>query len=130
MFYEEMQATVDRAAELLPEPPSAGNPEGYARWEALTLDTGRQLARVLDADIGLLKTLMGDESWTPLAYRQRRRLLLRVALFAACQIARREHAEPGLPFHHSFGSGGIARAAADSLGRPLSLSRPAWLEAK
>jgi hypothetical protein len=42
MFYDEMQATVNRAAQLVPEPPAPGNAEGYARWAALTLDIGRR----------------------------------------------------------------------------------------
>jgi hypothetical protein len=90
MFYEEMRVTVDRAAELLPEPPCPGSAEVYERWEALTLDAGRRLARLLNADIGLLRTLMDDEFSTPARCRQRRRMLLRVAVLAACQPVKRE----------------------------------------
>lgn len=88
MFYDEMQVTVDRAAALLPDPPQPGDPEGYARWEALTLDTGRLLARVLDADIGQLRALMEDDRVTPVGCRPRRRLLLRVALLDVCKSDR------------------------------------------
>jgi hypothetical protein len=111
VFYDEVQATVNRAAELLPEPPLPGYAEGYARWEALTVDVGRRLARVLEGDTGLLGALIDDESLAPVACRGRRGLLLRVALLAARQMAGRPATErPGLS-------------------RPSLSERPIWLDA-
>lgn len=123
MFYDEMQVTVDRAAELLPDPPRPGNPEGYARWEALTLDTGRLLARLLGADIDLLKSLIDDEYLTPVQWRHRRRLLLRVALLWACQTVQRQPAELGTPYRPGSRTAGIAQGAADSSVPLPSLAR-------
>lgn len=124
MYYEEMQVTVDRAAALLPAPPRPGNLEGYARWEALTLDTGRLLARVLGADVSLLKALIDDEYLTPADCRQRRRLLLRVALLWACQTTQDKSWEPGTPYQKRPGN-----AAGRTV--PLSSSaRPIWLDAR
>jgi hypothetical protein len=80
-----MQTIVDQAAELLPEPPRPGNREGYAGWTALTIDTGYQLARVLGGDPDLLRSLLDDDCWTPVGCRERRRLLLGVALYTARQ---------------------------------------------
>lgn len=80
MFYNDVQAIVDRAAELMPEPPRSGDPQGCARWEALMIDTGRRLAEVLDADADLLRSLLSEERWLPAACCERRKLLLRVAL--------------------------------------------------
>lgn len=116
MFYEEMRVTVDRAAELLPEPPCSGSAEIYERWEALTLDAGRRLARLLNADIGLLRTLMDDEFSTPAACRQRRRLLLRVAELAACQPRKGESVRLGVPTRRSPAEG-------------MFVPRQAWLDA-
>lgn len=127
MFYDEMQVTVDRAAAMLPDPPRPGNLEGYARWEALTLDTGRLLARVLRCDVGLLKALIGDEGLTPVECRQRRRLLLRVALLWACQMSQGQPREPGLPNHHWSGS--TSNTATSPIPLP-SLTSPIWLEAR
>jgi hypothetical protein len=87
MRYEDMQVLVDQAAELLPEPPLPGNRDGYAGWTALTIDTGCQLARILGADTALLRSLLDEDQWTPAACRQRRRLLLSVALYTARQRA-------------------------------------------
>jgi hypothetical protein len=130
MFYEEMQVTVDRAAELLPDPPRPGNLEGYARWEALTLDTGRLLARLLGADIDLLRSLIDDETLTPVQWRQRRRLLLRVALLWACQTVQRKPAELGTAYRHGSRSAGIAQRTADSSVPVPLIARPIWLDAR
>jgi hypothetical protein len=127
MFYDEMQVTVDAAAAMLPDPPPPGNLEGYARWEALTLDTGRLLARVLRADIGLLKTLIDDECLTPVECRQRRRLLLCVALLWACQMAQGKPRGVGLPYHHWLGSAN--NTTTSSMPLP-SLTSPVWLDAR
>jgi hypothetical protein len=108
MFYDEMQATVNRAAELLPEPPAPGNAEGYARWAALTLDIGRRLACLLEADTGLLSALIGDECTAPVACRG---LLLRVALLSARHMA------------------GSKATQVRQLGWPQSAERPIWMGA-
>jgi hypothetical protein len=88
MFYEDVQDVVDRAAELLPEPPRPGDLEGRARWEDLLIATGRRLATVIDADTDLLMSLMGEERWVPAACRQRRKLLLRVALCSTLETSK------------------------------------------
>jgi hypothetical protein len=94
MFYEEVQAIVDRAAELLPEPPRPGQHDAYGQWEALAIDTGRRLARVLGADVGLIRSLIADEQWAPVPHRPRRGLLLRVTLLTALRLGRTEPAAP------------------------------------
>jgi hypothetical protein len=86
MFYEDVQAVVDRAAELLPEPPRPGDWQARARWEDLLIATGRRLATLLDADTDLLRSLMGEERCLPAACRQRRGLLLRVALCSTLEM--------------------------------------------
>jgi hypothetical protein len=121
MFYEEMRWTVDRAAELLPEPPRWDNPEGYARWEALTLDTGRRISRMVNANTGMLRALMDDELCTPVACRQRRKMLLRVALLAARQSEAGKHL--GVPAHRTT----MGRATV--VGEIVE-SRSTWLSAK
>jgi hypothetical protein len=95
MLFEEMQVIVDRAAELLPDPPGPCDPQGYASWAALTVDTGYRLARLLGADAGLCRSLSDDEHWTPVACRQRRRLLLDVAMLAALRMNKSDFAEAG-----------------------------------
>jgi hypothetical protein len=88
MRYEEMQELVDQVAELLPNPPGRGDRDGYAGWTELAIDTGRQLARVLGPDPDLLRSLLADDGWAPVACRQRRRLLLTVALYTVRQLTR------------------------------------------
>jgi hypothetical protein len=127
MFYDEMQVTVDTAAAMLPDPPPPGNLEGCVRWEALTLDTGRLLARVLKADIGLLKTLIDDDCLTPVECRQRRRLLLRVALLWACQMTQGKPRGLGLPHHHWSGSADNTTISPTPL---PSLTSLVWLDAR
>jgi hypothetical protein len=90
MWYDEVRAVVDRAAELLPEPPRAGDARGWAGWEELTLDTGRRLATLLSADISLIRVLLADESHAAEACRERRRLLLRVAALSARRTVKGE----------------------------------------
>lgn len=127
MFYEEMQTIVDRAAALLPDPPGPGNPEGYARWAALTIDTGCQLARILDADKGLIRSLLGDGGWTQAVCRQRRILLLRVALCAALRIRQGEPLESGVRWQQPAKGSIIVYGAVESPRRSTLL--PDWLDA-
>jgi hypothetical protein len=96
MFYEEVRAVVDRAAELLPEPPRPGNAGAYGQWEALTIDTCRRLAWVLDADTDLIRSLISNEQGSSASCRERRRLLLRATLLVALQLGRAEPAGPRL----------------------------------
>lgn len=96
MFYEDVQAIVDRAAELLPEPPRPGDPEGRARWEDLLIATGRRLAIVLDADTDLLRSLMGEKRCLPAACHQRRGLLLRVALCSTLEMRKAKFPAAGV----------------------------------
>jgi hypothetical protein len=98
MFYEEFLPIVDRVAELLPEPPPLSDLGGYGRWEALTLDAGRRLAALADADTALLRGLLDGDYRAlagPAAPGPRRTLLLRVALCAALQ-AQRSQPQPDL----------------------------------
>lgn len=90
MLYEEARMLMDRAAELLPEPPGLDDAEAYGWWEALTLDTCRRLARVLRADADLITAVMNDESQMPESRRRRRRLLSRMTLLAATQMSATE----------------------------------------
>jgi hypothetical protein len=125
MLYEEVQYLIDRAAELLPDPPSPGNAEGYAGWAALTLGTGCRLARILGADTDLLWSLSRDEHWTPFAWRQRRRLLLRVALYAALQAGKHDSGHAGIPRQRLVVGHVVATATPDSR---LPAHRPGWLD--
>jgi hypothetical protein len=61
----------------------------------LTIDTGYRLARLLGADTGLCRSLSDDERCTPVIFRQRRRLLLDVAMFAALRMKKGEFAGTG-----------------------------------
>src|SRR5215470_3369688 len=100
MFYEEVRAIVDRAAELLPEPPHPRISGAYGRWAELVADTGRRLARILDSDTDLIRSLLADERNEqnehsgPAPYHQRRGLLLRVALLAALEMRHAESVAP------------------------------------
>jgi hypothetical protein len=123
MCYEEIRLTVDRAAELLPEPPRWDNPDGYARWEALTLDTGRRISRMVNADIDLLRELMDDEFCTPVACRQRRKMLLRVALLAAWQPPASEPKHLGVLPHRMT-------AGRSTVPGEIVESRSTWVSAK
>jgi hypothetical protein len=106
MRYLDMQDLVDQAAQLLPEPPRAGNHDGYAGWTALTIDTGTRLAAILGGDPHTLRSLLDDDHWTPVACRQRRRLLLTVALYTA----RQRHKEPARPCRPRVVVGNVVEA--------------------
>jgi hypothetical protein len=86
MVYEEVRAIVDRAAELLPEPPIPGMAGVYGSWEALVTGTGRRLAHLLGTDIDLIKRLIADERSAPAQYRQRRKVLLGLTMLAALEL--------------------------------------------
>jgi hypothetical protein len=105
MCYEEVQAIVAQVAELLPEPPCRGNAGAYGQWEDLTIDTARRLARLLDADTGLIRSLIAGEQRATAAGRDRRVLLLRVTLLTALQLRKAEPAPP------SFRGGRAPRGA-------------------
>jgi hypothetical protein len=90
MWYDEVRAVIDQAAELLPEPPPAGDVSGRAGWEELTLDTGRCLASLLGADTALIHVLMADDAHASGRCRERRRLLLRVAALSARRTVKGE----------------------------------------
>jgi hypothetical protein len=124
MVYEETQVIVDRAAELLPDPPRPDNSAGYAGWAALTIDTGCQLARVLGADADLIRSLSRDERRTPVASRPRRRLLLKVALFAALEESTGEWTAGGIPRRPMIVGSVIQTPVNDQSPVALRLGRP------
>jgi hypothetical protein len=127
MLYEEARAIVDRAAELLPEPPDIEDSEAYGWWEALTLDTCRRLARVLRADTDLIKALTNDERRKSAAWRRRRRLLSRVTLLAATQLTASE--PPRAAFRCTrLADGTIVVTPAGEAGRSQA-PRPGWAAA-
>jgi hypothetical protein len=122
MFYEDAQAIVDRAAELMPEPPRSGDLDGCARWEDLVVATGRRLALVLDADAGLLRSLMGEERPIPAGCRQRRGLLLHVALCTTLGMRKAEFTASGVPCLQVV-AGSVAARSVVEVPRPLTLRR-------
>lgn len=122
MFYGDAQAIVGRTAELMPEPPSSGYPDGYARWEDLVIATGRRLALVLDADTELLRSLTGEERPMPAGCRQRRGLLLQVALCTTLEMRKAKLTASSAPCLQVAADSVVTKSVVE-VPRPLTLRR-------